>query len=77
MYGVLLVFAEDQRHEHCNCKFQFCVTGAMEEIEEFEESEDYDVQVQTKIQLVNGRIDFDKAPKLAKRSLAVTLREDH
>ena len=48
----------------------------MEEIEEFEESEDYDIQAQTKIQLVNGRIDFEKASKSKTRSLAVALWED-
>jgi len=42
--------------------FQFYVTGAAEEGDDLEERED-DIQAEAQIQLINGRIDFEKALK--------------
>lgn len=46
--------------------FQFYVTGAAEEGDDLEERED-DIQAETQIQLINGRIDFEKALKSANK----------
>ena len=46
--------------------FQFYVTGAAER-EELEEGEDDDIQAETQIQLITGRIDFEKALKSANK----------